>query len=156
MHVILIFLFVVLNIIKSEAAGTCVAIYIDGYYPLYSSNNCAIDSSPLNTSTTHTCSRFTCNNESWVAPCSSGEMTTELGCLTGTCKKRYSATCQQNRFITGEYRYGGTCSFSDHDGPDGTLDSCENAGGTWTWMDTMDKCRDFAVNKGYTLSLIHI
>ena len=126
----------------SKVDSLCVAVYIDGYYPLYSAEACAVESSPFNTATAHTCSRYTCNNASWVAPCSTGEVNTKFECLSGTCKKLYTATCQSNRMLTGETRMGGTCSIPEHSGPEGTKFSCLDNGGEWTWMASLDACED--------------
>ena len=145
-----LFLLVFLSTMALKTEATCVAIYIDGYYPLYSFENCATESSPFNTATLHTCSRFTCNNDSWVAPCSTGEMVTKANCLTGTCKKLYSSTCQNNRLIDGVMRHGGTCSLPTHSGPSGTKHSCEENLGIWTWMDSLETCRDYAVEHFYS------
>ena len=149
MNVVFLFLLIFFNseYVKGQV---CVAVHIDGYYPLYSEQSCAVASSPYSTATEHTCARHTCNNVSWVAPCSIGQMTTKFNCLGGVCKKLFTSTCQTNRMLTGETRYGGTCSIPQHSGPDGTKHSCEDNGGTWTWMATLEACRDYAVTHHYT------
>ena len=130
-------------------------MYIDGYYPLYSKEDCAKESSPVNAATTHVCSRFDCNNVSWTAPCSTGQVVTKQNCLSGHCTKKYSATCYDDRFLLSPLYYGGTCSITSHSGPSGTYSSCTGLGGTWQWPATLDDCRDYAVLHMYSYFSFH-
>ena len=72
MHVQTLLLLLVTLFANVQANIPCVAIWIDGYYPLYRSEACAIESSPFNTATSHTCSRFQLQQRILVAPCSTG------------------------------------------------------------------------------------
>ena len=155
MHGIIFLILLLYQISFTQATGTCVAVYIDGYYPLYSNEDCAKESSPVNAATTHLCSRFDCNNVSWTAPCSTGQVVTKTQCLSGQCTKKYSATCYDDRFLLSPLYYGGTCSITSHSGPSGTYSSCTGLGGTWQWPATLDDCRDYAVQHMYSYFSFH-
>ena len=148
MHVTKTFFIFAFLIHKTYA--TCVATFIDGFYPLYSKQECAIESSPINAATEHLCSRFNCNNASWVAPCSNNETVTKNECLSGYCEQTYASTCYDDRFLLSPIYYAGTCSISAYDGPQGTKSACTGIGGVWTWPNSLEACKNFAVSKHYS------
>ena len=127
----------------------CVPVYIDGVYPLYAEQACALYSSPINSTTVYKCDRHTCNSDTWTAPCSNGLFVTRHECETGVCEKTWRQTCQSDKSIS-NYNYGGTCTVVAQSGQNGgTPATCQNAGGTWSWAMTAEACQSFAVQHNY-------
>ena len=149
MHVVLVLIVILTHFHFTHSQTTCVPVYVDGIYPLYRNEQCAIESSTTNNATLYQCVRHICYNESWTAPCSNGQFVTQAECESGTCEKTWTHTCQEDSSLQ-EYDYGGTCTVAAQSGVNGgTPVTCSNANGQWSWAMTADACRTYAKNNNY-------
>ena len=146
-----VLLFLGVNGTTTNDTHFCTAINMWGWYPLYSTEECAAAGSPVGTASQHQCSGQTCDSSLFEPPCSDNLWATDKDtCLQGYCRITWESTCQQNRVVKQTYWSMGTCSISSYDSVNGgTQSQCESRGGVWTWPVTEQACRDAAARHHY-------
>ena len=136
----------------AKAANTtfCAPINMWGYFPLYTTPECAGAASPLGEGVVHLCSGTTCDANQFSSPCSDGQYSPKDDCLRGTCRLSWQSTKQEERVLKQTYYQMGTCSNGLDSNEGGTQSLCESNHGVWEWPLSTAECRALAKKHAYT------